>query len=334
MTAGAGETRTLTAGYERCRRLHARHGKTYYRAALLLPAWKRRHVYALYGFARYADEIVDDPSSADSVPGKAAALDALGDRLFAGLRGESLDGDPILPAVVHTIRAFAIDHADVEAFLRSMAMDLTVGSYGTYEDLLAYMEGSAAVIGTMMLPILESPDRETAREPARQLGLAFQLTNFIRDVGEDLDRGRVYLPAADLARYGVTRADLAAGVTTPAIRALIAYEAARAREHYRAALPGIDMLVPSSRPCVRAAYELYGGILERIEASGYDVLNRRVQVPRRRRLTTAMRQWVAARPPIRAELRTSPPAPSGHGRQERATRGLDRARQGHTRRDR
>lgn len=302
---GKADGRTLTAAYERCRRLHARHGKTYYRAALLLPAWKRRHVYALYGFARYADEIVDDLGSTDSAREKAAALDALGDRLFAGLRGEPLDGDPILPAVVHTIRAFAIDHADVEKFLRSMAMDLTVDSYGTYDDLLAYMEGSAAVIGTMMLPILESPDRESAREPARQLGLAFQLTNFIRDVGEDLERGRVYLPAADLARYGVTRTDLTAGVTTPAVRALIAYEIGRAREHYQAALPGIGMLVPSSRPCIKAAYELYGGILEEIEHGGYDVLTRRARVPRRRRLSTAMRHWLAARPPIRAERHSS-----------------------------
>ncbi|GAB3818742.1 hypothetical protein GCM10027605_71840 [Micromonospora zhanjiangensis] len=130
--------------------------------------------------------------------------------------------DPLLPAVLHTIAVFDLDRADFAAFLRSMAMDLTVGSYAGYDDLLDYMEGSAAVIGTMMLPILGSSDPAAAREPARQLGFAFQLTNFIRDVAEDLDRGRTYLPDEDLAAFGVTRDDLVAaaarGAATPGSR--------------------------------------------------------------------------------------------------------------------
>ena len=179
------EPRTLSAAYERCRQLHARHGRTYYLATLLLPRWKRRHVHALYGFVRYADEIVDDLASTLDGPAKAAALHAWGRRFYAGLQGAPCD-DPVLPAVLHTVRAFDLNVGDVERFLHSMAMDLRTDGYATYDDLCDYMEGSAAVIGTMMAPILESCDPPAAREHARQLGLAFQLTNFIRDVAEDL----------------------------------------------------------------------------------------------------------------------------------------------------
>jgi 15-cis-phytoene synthase len=302
------EPRTLGAAYERCRRLHARHGRTYYLATLLLPAWKRRHVHALYGFTRYADEIVDDLDSTLDAPAQAATLRAWGERFFAGLQGAPVD-DPVLPAVLHTVRAFDLDTDDFERFLASMAMDLTIDSYATYADLLGYMEGSAAVIGTMMTPILEPADPPAARAHARQLGLAFQLTNFIRDLAEDARRGRVYLPAEDLDRFGVTRQDLAAPVASPAVTELLAFEVTRARAHYRAAAPGIELLAPSSRPCIRVAFDLYGGILEEVERAGYQVLDRRVRVPRSRRVGVAGRHWVAARAAARAERRVSVATP-------------------------
>ncbi|MFD0820345.1 phytoene/squalene synthase family protein, partial [Micromonospora zhanjiangensis] len=279
----------LTEAYERCRELHKRHGRTYYLATRLLPAWKRRHVHALYGFTRYADEIVD--RTEDLPPADRAALLAdWSDRFLAGLHGEPVD-DPLLPAVLHTIAVFDLDRADFAAFLRSMAMDLTVGSYAGYDDLLDYMEGSAAVIGTMMLPILGSSDPAAAREPARQLGFAFQLTNFIRDVAEDLDRGRTYLPDEDLAAFGVTRDDLVAaaarGAATPRIKDLIEYEVTRAQAHYAAAAPGIVLLSPASQACMRTAYALYGGILDEVAAADYDVFVRRAVVPRARRAAVA-----------------------------------------------
>lgn len=278
----------LAAAYARCRELHRRHGRTYYLATRLLPAWKRRHVHALYGFTRYADEIVDR-TEALPVAQRARRLARWSGQFLAGLRGEPVD-DPLLPAVLHTIAVFGLDRSDFASFLDSMAMDLTVDRYRRYEDLLGYMEGSAAVIGTMMLPILGATDPAAAREPARQLGLAFQLTNFIRDVAEDLGRGRTYLPDEDLDRFGVTRADLVAaaarGAATPPIRALIEYEVRRARAHYAAAAGGIDLLDPASRVCIRAAYLLYGGILDEVAAAGYDVFVRRATVPRRRRLAT------------------------------------------------
>src|SRR3954451_7169939 len=234
----------LADAYERCRALHKQHGRTYYLATRLLPEWKRRHVHALYGFTRYADEIVDQ-TEALPVQQRAARLREWSDRFLSGLAGRPVD-DPLLPAVLHTIQVFDLDLEDFRKFLTSMRMDLTVTDYATYDDLLRYMEGSAAVIGTMMLPILEPDDAAAAREPARQLGLAFQLTNFIRDVDEDLGLGRVYLPAEDLARFGLTRADLEARRFTPAIRELIRFEVARAREHYARAEPGIGMLAPAS----------------------------------------------------------------------------------------
>ncbi|PWR15001.1 phytoene synthase [Micromonospora sicca] len=285
----------LTAAYARCQELHKRHGRTYYLATRLLPAWKRRHVHALYGFTRYADEIVDRTEDLPMAE-RAARLDEWSARFLVGLRGEPVD-DPLLPAVLHTIAVFDLDRADFASFLNSMAMDLTVTSYPSYDDLLDYMEGSAAVIGTMMLPILGSSDPAAAREPARQLGVAFQLTNFIRDVAEDLDRGRTYLPDEDLARFDVTRDDLfaakALGRATPRIRELIEYEVTRAQAHYAAAAPGITLLAPASQACMRTAYALYGGILDEVAAQDYDVFARRAVVPRRQRLAVAARALLA-----------------------------------------
>ncbi|MEV0616278.1 phytoene/squalene synthase family protein [Nonomuraea sp. NPDC050404] len=292
---------TLTASYERCRRLHARYGRSYYLATRLLPRWKRRHVHALYGFARYADEIVD---SFTMIADRAGALGELAVRVEAGLAGASVDG-PVLPAFLHTVRSFGIGHDDIGAFLVSMRTDLSVTRYATYDDLLGYMAGSAAAIGTMMLPVLEpAPGREeAAREPARQLGLAFQLTNFLRDVGEDHARGRVYLPLEDLDKFGVEPDDLGARRTGSRVRELLAFEAGRARDHYRAAAGGIGLLIASSRPCVRAAFELYGGILEEIERRGFEVLTHRVRVPRRRKAAVFARQVLASAEAGRAERR-------------------------------
>ena len=275
----------LAGAYKRCRVLHKQHGRTYYLATRLLPAWKRRHVHALYGFTRYADEIVD---RTEALPPerRAARLTEWSDRFVAGLRGAPED-DPLLPAVLHTLAVFDLDVDDFATVLRSMAMDLTITSYPTYDDLLDYMEGSAAVIGTMMLPILGADDPAAAREPARQLGLAFQLTNFIRDVAEDLDRGRIYLPLADLSRFDLAPADLRPA--NPKVKDLIAYEVSRARKHYAAAAPGITMLEPASQACMRTAYRLYGGILDEVVAAGYDVFARRATVPNRRRAAVAVR---------------------------------------------
>jgi phytoene synthase len=289
----------LAASYAYCRRLHRHHGRSYYLATRLLPAWKRPHVHALYGFTRHADEIVD---RTDRLPvlERTRALRDWSDRFQAGRSGDAGD-DPILPAVLHTIAAFEMDPDDFASFLKSMAMDLDVTRYQTYAELLAYMEGSAAVIGTMMLPILTSADPAAdptadpaaSRGCARELGLAFQLTNFIRDIGEDLERDRIYLPREDMDRFGVGEADLVGAVArrrvTPPVRALVRFEIERARAHYAAAAPGVTLLAGASQRCIRAAYYLYGGILDEVARAEDDPFVRRAVVSRRHRLAIAVR---------------------------------------------
>jgi phytoene synthase len=298
MTHPAPQPASLEEAYAVCCGLHRTHGRSYYLATKLLPAWKRRHVHALYGFTRYTDDIVDAGGDSGG-PVRAARLGRWADQFYAAIEGTRAPADPVLRAVRHTIAAFGLSRADFDAFFASMRMDLHVRAYADYAALLEYMEGSAAVIGTMMLPILLAPDdgprpvaaaADRAREPARPLGLAFQLTNFIRDVAEDLDRGRVYLPVADLESFGVGRADLAAPSASPAVRRLIAFEVERARDHYRRAQPGLALLPARSRRCVRLAYAIYGGILDRVEEAGYDVLAGRAVVPRRRRATAVVRE--------------------------------------------
>ena len=276
-------TVTLEASYARCRELNKRHGTTYYWSSLVLPKVKRHHVWALYAFCRYADDIVDDLGPV-GVDVRAKALADLGDRFFADLEAGRSD-DEVLKAVVHTIRAFDIDPDCFQRFLRSMAMDLTTATYDSWDDLLGYMDGSAAVIGEMMLPILEplSPD---ATAPARDLGFAFQLTNFLRDVDEDLDRGRVYVPQEELHRFG---ADPDRRVVDGAWRSLMAFEIERCRDLYRSADRGIELLPPSSARCIRAALVLYSEILDRIEANGYDVFTTRARVPTARKVALAAR---------------------------------------------
>ncbi|MCU1601812.1 MAG: phytoene synthase [Frankiales bacterium] len=276
---------SLEQAYATCRDLHRRHGRSYYLATRLLPAHKRPAVHALYGFARWCDEIVDDLASTLTPEQRADALDAFG---RAALDGTS-DHD-VAVALRDTMARWDIPPDHVVAFLRSMRMDLTVASYKTYDDLLDYTHGSAAVIGLQMLPVLEPVvPREVAAPYAADLGTAFQLTNFLRDVGEDLQRHRVYLPLEDLDAFGVTVDQLRAGDVDARFRRLMAFEVARTRELYRTAAVGIRLLHPSSRRCISLAFRLYGGILDEIERADYRVLDRRVSVPSWRRAAAVLR---------------------------------------------
>jgi phytoene synthase len=275
----------LSQSYEECKRLNALHGKTYYLATLLLPAAKRPPVHALYGFARYADEIVDDLASTLTPEEKAIALRTWGDSVLADLRaGES--NDLIGRALVDTVKNYSIPLEYFDAFMVSMEMDLTVTRYKTYEDLMTYVYGSAVVIGLEMLPILGYSDPR-AIEAATALGTAFQLANFIRDIGEDIDRGRIYMPLDDLARFGVSEEMLLKRQLTPEIIEAIKYQIARVRDLQDKAEAGIQYLDPISRPCIRAASELYCGIVDEIEANGYDIFNKRATTSTWRRARVA-----------------------------------------------
>jgi phytoene synthase len=282
----------LRASYAECKRLNSLHGKTYYLATLLLPKEKRPFVHALYGFARYADEIVDDLESSLSVDEKANALKIWGDGILADLRkGESKDH--IGRALIDTVNRFAIPIEHFEAFLHSMTMDLSVTEYQTYEDLLEYVYGSAAVIGLQMVPILGSTDPR-AYEAAQKLGIAFQLANFIRDVDEDLERGRVYLPIQELAEHGVSWQMLNERVLTPQIRSALQAQIKRVRALQRESEFGISLLDASSRPCIEAASELYCGIVDEVEKIDYEIFTKRATTSTWRRLKVALPAYARA----------------------------------------
>lgn len=285
LTAAGVTDPALRASYAECKRLNALHGKTYYLATLLLPKAKRPFVHALYGFARYADEIVDDLASELSIQEKAHVLASWGDTVLADLKKGSSQ-DHVGRALIDTVKRFDIPHEYFEAFLHSMTMDLTVQEYESYEDLLEYVYGSAAVIGLQMVPIL-GPLHVDAYEAAKKLGIAFQLANFIRDIDEDLDRGRVYLPLRELGKFGVTREMLEARTLTPEIIEALKFQVARVRQLQREAAPGIAMLEATSRPCIEAASTLYCGIVDEVEKIGYDIFNARATTSTGRRVRVA-----------------------------------------------
>ena len=291
----------LEAGYRRCAQLTRQHGTTYYWGALLLPAEQRRDVFAVYALCRLADDIVDEPgrvAAADTaVPTTGTPdqrLDAFRAAFFAALERGHAD-QPVMAAIVDSITRRGTDPECFERFFDAMAADLTRTTWATWEELRdGYMEGSAAVIGEMMLPVLD-PTSPDAKAPARALGHAFQLTNFLRDISEDLDRGRVYLPQADLARHG---ADPWLRQVTPAWRAMMAEQVARNRALYAEGQRGLPLLPPASRRCVGTALVLYSRILDRIEAADYDVFSGRLRVPDREKLRVAVRAVTAGVPHV------------------------------------
>ena len=276
----------LRASYAECKRLNSLHGKTYFLATQLLPKEKRPFVHALYGFARYADEIVDDLASTLSEEEKAQTLSTWGHGVLADLR-DGTSKDPIGMALADTVSRFSIPIEHFEAFLASMTMDLSISEYQTFSDLMEYVYGSASVIGLQMVPILGalSPD---AYPLAEKLGTAFQLANFIRDVGEDLDRGRIYLPLEELASHRVTWEMLNRRETTPEIRSALKEQIARVRKLQKEAQPGIALLEPSSRPCIEAASELYCGIVDEVEKIDYQIFDRRATTSVWRKLKVAL----------------------------------------------
>lgn len=263
----------LDRAFETCRRINAHHGKTYYFSTFFFPEPIRRSVHALYGFVRYPDEIVDNPPSGSN-PAQA----------LAGYRRETLDAlrrggseNPVLNAFAHVARQYEIPAEYPLAFLDAMAMDLSCSSYDTFEDLQSYTYGSASVVGLMMCRVMGVSD-PSALERARDLGLAMQLTNFWRDIGEDWrERQRLYIPREDLQRFGYTERMLAKGIVNDEFRALMRFEIARTRRIYESADIGIPLIAPECRFPVLLARTLYARILDKIEASDYDVFGRRAR---------------------------------------------------------
>lgn len=293
----------LRAAYRTCRAINARHGKSFYRATSLLPPGRRPHVWALYAVARRSDDLVDRPQvGVDPSISLRRWETAVQDALASGTRPT----DPVLLAAQHTVREFDIPTTLFEEFFVSMHRDLTTARYQRWDDLRDYMRGSAAAIGRMTAPILGG-DASSLPYAAR-LGEAFQLTNFIRDVAEDWQRGRIYLPLDDFRACDVTVDELgdcvATGASSAPLRRLVALESARARELYDAAAPGVAEVDPVVRPCLRAAFGLYGAILDAIERADFEVCRGRTVVPTGRRALVVSRA-VLTHHPERSSIATT-----------------------------
>lgn len=271
------------ADHELCRRLHRRHGTTYYFATSRFPAATRRRVHALYGFVRVPDEWVDNPQEEP-----APRLREYREDLLRALGG-GCARHPALRAFGDVARECGMAPEEPLCFLDAMAMDLTVARYPTYAHLEAYMRGSAAAVGMMMCDVLGAGDDPTMRAAARALGNAMQLTNFLRDVREDAARGRIYLPQDELAAFGVGEDEILAGAMSDRFAALARFQIERARALYAQADGGIPMLPPEARKAVRVARVLYSRILDRIEERGYDVFGGRARTSKVEKIAVAAR---------------------------------------------
>jgi phytoene synthase len=275
---------SLAESYELCRKIQKAHSRTYYFSTRLFPAEVRPRVHALYAFMRYADEIVDTPHDLP-LDAQLSVLEEFEAETMAAVCGEQVP-NPVLRAYADTVLACGIEPETITAFMESMKMDTRVFRYQTFSDLEAYTYGSAAVVGLMMCRVVGVAEGK-ADTHAEALGVAMQLSNFLRDVAEDWRRGRVYLPLEDLAHFGYTERDLALGVVDERFVALMRFEIDRARRLYEVADGGMDFIPRGRRFPVVVARKLYAAILDRIEAQRYDVFSRRAQVSRPAKLLVA-----------------------------------------------
>jgi phytoene synthase len=274
--------------YRTCGAITRTHSKTFHLSSLFLSAAQRRAVWAVYAFCRTADDIVDRIAPARE---RLDAIDAWERKLIGAYDGRA--SDPIFIALSDAAQRFAIPLKPALDLLRGARMDVTVSRYATYDALREYCYLVASTVGLLVMPILGTRSPEAVGYGIA-LGRAMQMTNILRDVGEDARMGRIYVPADDLQRFGCTEAAILAGVVDEAYLALMQFQIERVRALYAEAEPGIALLAPESRYTVRLAFTLYRGILARIESNGYDVFRRRAYVPLRAKILTALA--VAVRP--------------------------------------
>lgn len=270
---------SLADAYAHCRRLTRDASKSFFLAAALLPASKRRAVEALYAFARTSDNAVDEHEAPTQ------ALDAW----LASLHGATTSQDPVLRAWHDASTRYSLPRTLADELLAGVGMDLTISRYQTFEELQLYCYRVASVIGLLSMHII---GYEAGADPyAIQLGTALQLTNILRDVGEDAARGRIYLPLEDLERFGLCEADILNGIQDQRFRALMRWQIARAERLYQGAWPGIVLLHRDGQFAVAAAALLYRAILPRIVANDFDVYSRRAFVSTSAKLLLLPRIW-------------------------------------------
>ncbi|OKH38272.1 phytoene synthase [Calothrix sp. HK-06] len=277
--------------YNLCRNLTAKYAKTFYLGTLLMSPEKRRAIWAIYAWCRRTDELVDGPAAAITTPETLDDWEKRLESIFAGRPGDDLD-----VALVDTLDCFPLDIEPFRDMVNGQRMDLFRSRYDTFDQLYIYCYRVAGTVGLMSTSVMgidisqnSAPWNRNRQlyvptEEAIALGIANQLTNILRDVGEDARRGRIYLPLEDLARFDYTEEDLFRGVIDDRWRALMRYQIARAREFYTKAERGISFLAPDARLPVWAALIHYSRILDRIERNNYDVFSQRAYVPQWRKL--------------------------------------------------
>ncbi|MGD2182253.1 15-cis-phytoene synthase CrtB [Lusitaniella coriacea] len=287
--------------YEQCRQITAKHSKTFYLGTLLMPPEKRQGIWAIYNWCRRTDELVDGAQACFTTP---ETLDLWEQQLESVFAGCPIDDTDV--ALVDTLGRFPIEIQPFRDMIAGQRMDLYRSRYETFEELKLYCYRVAGTVGLMTSPVLGFDERyQTAPwntpeekalviEQAIKLGIAKQLTNILRDVGEDAQRGRIYLPLEDLALFDYTEEELLKGVVDERWRELMRFEIQRARKFYTEAEKGVGALSIDARWAVWAALMLYRGIFEAIERNDYDVFARRAFVPKLRKLTYLPVAWLRA----------------------------------------
>ena len=274
---------TLEESYVYCERVARTQAKNFYYSFLLLSRPQRQAMCAIYAFMRYCDDLSDS----DDVTDRPAAIAGWQKDLDAALSGNPSD-HPLWPAFTDSVQRYGIPHQYFHDMIRGVSSDLEPRRVQTFQELYDYCYHVASVVGLTIIHIFgfKNPD---ALRLAERCGVAFQLTNILRDVREDAEHGRVYLPAEDLEKFGVKPEELAGSALSPALRNLLAFEADRARAYYREAEPLTDLVDRRSRASLKALIGIYSRLLERISNSGYQVLAGRVRVPAWEKI------WILAR---------------------------------------
>jgi len=257
--------------YEYCRKVARRRAKNFYYSFVLLSSPQRNAMCAIYAFMRYCDDLSDEPGA------NRAAIDKWRAEMEAALEGNFSD-HPVWPAFHHTVRRFCIPHQYFREMIDGVLSDLEPRRFETFEQLYRYCYQVASVVGLTIVHIFGF-DTRSALPLAEKCGVAFQLTNILRDIREDAERGRIYLPIEDLRRFGVSEEDLNAGRRDESFLKLMGFEAERARAYYNESRPLLDLIHPRSRASLWALISIYSRLLERIEGSNYDVFRRRVRLP-------------------------------------------------------
>lgn len=277
-------TSGIAESFAQCRRIARAEARNFYYGFRLLPREKHGALCALYAFMRWVDDISDAPGDRAA---RQQGLDLARQTVERVARGD-VSGPVILPALAHTLSAYRIPREYLDELIAGAQMDLDVAAYRMFDDLRLYCHRVAGVVGQCCVRVFGFEDPRTL-DLADRLGLAFQLTNILRDVTEDALRGRVYLPAEDLERFGCPEGELAAAPPSAAARELFRFEAERARGFYAEGAALIPLIHQDSRAALWALARIYGGLLRKMEAREYDVTSARV------RLGAAEKTWILLR---------------------------------------